>query len=658
MCGLVGFIQRGADGDGLGPMVQKMADRIRHRGPDDGGSWCDPCAGIALGHRRLAIIELSDAGHQPMVSASGRWVIAYNGEIYNHRDIRRALDAEEAPPCWRGGSDTETILAAIEAWGVEGMLSRSIGMFAFALWDRQERALWLARDRMGEKPLYYGWQGNAFLFGSELKALAMHPAFSDEVDRGALALMLRHTYVPSPYSIYAGISKLPPGSFLCLRDGAREVEPVRYWSLAEVAESGASHPYAGSPHDAMDLLEQRLDTAVRRQMMSDVPLGALLSGGIDSTIIVAMMQAHSSQPVRTFTIGFDEEMFDEAPHARHVAGRLGTDHSELLMSAKDALSLIPHLPEIYNEPFADSSQLPTHLVMRLARSQVKVALSGDGGDELFGGYSHYLNYPMVWRRRYSMPLMVRRMIGAGIEFLPVGAINLASRSLGRFSGGELLGDKVRTVGARLREFENFDDLYVAQRRVWGDAAGVVIGSSIPENIFDNRSRWPEIRERASRMMAMDGLIYLPDCILVKVDRAAMAVSLETRAPFLDKEVVELAWSLPEGFKLHAGQEKWLLRRLLERYLPDPLVDRRKQGFSVPLDQWLRGPLREWAEGLIATDRLHREGFFDPTLIATAWRRHVEGQANLANQLWSVLMFQAWSETRASWKTGEKVMSFG
>lgn len=644
MCGLAGYLQRRGTGDELGPVATSMADRIRHRGPDDSGTWVDRDSGFAVAHRRLSIIDPSPAGHQPMHSVSHRWVLAYNGEIYNHMALRAELEKIGAAPAWRGHSDTETLLAAIEAWGPEETFKRSVGMFALALFDRADRSLWLARDRIGEKPLYYGWQGEAFLFGSELRALAAHPAFNAAVDRGALALMLRYSYVPSPYSIHAGIRKLPAGHFLHLRAHEREVEPVPYWSLASVAEAGIAHPFAGSDNEAIDMLEQRLGSAVRGQMEADVPLGALLSGGIDSTAVVALMQASSSRAIRTFTIGFEDRDYDEAMHAKAVANHLGTAHTELRLTGSDVVSMVSSMAEVYDEPFADSSQLPTHLVMKLARQHVTVALSGDGGDELFGGYTQYLNAPRIWRRRYGLPHPVRKLLGAGMAALPANAINRIGRPLGRFTGGELAGDKIRSIGNRLRGFRDFNDLYQSRISQWTECGGLVREASAPSTLFDDRGRWPAIADHASRMMAMDGLTYLPDDILVKVDRASMAVSLETRAPMLDRDVVEFAWSLPAHMKLRDGQGKWLLRRLVDRHVPAAMMERPKQGFGIPLDQWLRGPLRDWAEALLADDRLRAEGYLDPGSVRAAWRRHVAGEADLGMPLWSVLMFQSWLES--------------
>ncbi len=465
-----------------------MADQLRYRGPDDAGSWVDGNAGIAIAHRRLAIVDLSAAGHQPMLSDGGRWVLAYNGEIYNHAALRSQLEAEGRAPAWRGHSDTEILLAGIEAWGVEATLKRSVGMFAIALWDRGEKELWLARDRIGEKPLYYGWQGDTFLsFGSELKALRVHPAFNTDVDRGAVALLLRHNYIPTPHSIYRGIHKLPPGTWLRLGDSHREVAPVPYRSLAEAAEQGMAQPFAGSEGEALDSLERRLGAAVRGQMVADVPLGALLSGGIDSSLITSLMQANSTRKVRTFTIGFEEKHHDESAHARLVSAHLGTDHTELRLSANDALALVPKIPGIYDEPFADSSQLPTHLVMKLARQNLTVALSGDGGDELFGGYNRYVMAPKVWRYVGWMPLLLRRALGAGLTALPSETINRLIGSLAWSAGLALPGDKAHKLGLRLKSVRSLDDLCVSLVSEWPNAQGMIVGGHMPPNLMDVRS---------------------------------------------------------------------------------------------------------------------------------------------------------------------------
>ena len=645
MCGLTGFLEPGGSGGDMVSTAQAMADRIRHRGPDGEGVWTDAEAGIALAHRRLAILDLSPAGAQPMLSASGRWVIAYNGEVYNHLDLRRELEAAEAAPTWRGHSDTETLLACIEAWGVEQTLQRSVGMFAIALWDRARRTLVLARDRAGEKPLYYGWQGDAFLFGSELKALRVHPHFNAAVDRGALTLLLRHNYIPAPYSIHRGIFKLPPGSWLELRPGQREVAPRAYWSLAEVAERGTADPFNGSPEEAVDELERLLGAAVAGQRVADVPLGALLSGGIDSSLIAALMQAQSNAPIRTFTIGFEEKAYDEAEHAHAVAAHLHTEHTDLRLSADDALALIPQLPAMYDEPFADSSQLPTHLVMKLARRHVTVALSGDAGDEFFGGYNRYFMGPRTWKRVGWMPLPLRRVLGSGMTLLPAQAVNELAGPLARRMGIAQPGDKAHKLGRRLRDVRDLDDLYVSLVTEWRFAHGMVVDGHVPPYPLDQREHWPQLADPVARMMALDGMTYLPDDILVKVDRAAMAVSLETRAPFLDRDVMEFAWRLPMDMKLRDGRGKWILRQLLDRHVPRSLIERPKMGFGIPLDQWLRGPLREWASDLLAEERLRREGYLHPKEITRTWNAHVRGEGSFGYRLWSLLMFQAWLQAQ-------------
>lgn len=642
MCGFTGFFEQRANYN-LADIAKGMADRIRHRGPDDFGVWCDTDTGFAVAHRRLSILDLSPAGHQPMLSASGRWVLAFNGEIYNHFQLRQQLAADGQTPAWRGHSDTETLLACIEAWGLEATLKHSTGMFALALWDCSAKTLFLARDRMGEKPLYYGWQGNTFLFGSELKALRAHPAFNADIDRGALVLLLRHNYIPAPYSIWQGIQKLPAGTWLNINPAAKDTEPVPYWSLAAVAEQGMANPFQGSEAEAITALEKHLGNAVRGQMMADVPLGALLSGGIDSSLVTALMQANSAKPIRTFTIGFAEQEFNEAIHAREVAKHLGTDHTELYVSANDALALVPQLPDMYDEPFADSSQLPTHLVMKLAKQHVTVALSGDAGDELFGGYKRYFLAPQAWQKIGWLPPVLRHMLGKGLTALPVEVINRLTGPISRHAGIAKAGDKAHKLGLRLASVNSLDDLYVSLVTEWPHAERLVIGGSIPVNLLDSRTHWPKLHHDVARMMALDSLTYLPDDILVKVDRAAMAASLETRAPFLDLDVIGFAWSLPMPMKLGNGKGKLPLRQLLDRYVPRELIDRPKMGFGIPLDDWLRGPLRDWAEALLAEDRLKQEGYLNPAPIRAAWLQHLRCEASFGYRLWSVLMFQAWLE---------------
>ncbi|MCI5130790.1 MAG: asparagine synthase (glutamine-hydrolyzing) [Candidatus Electrothrix sp. EH2] len=488
MCGIVGFLTSPWEPSGtIERTATRMASTLQHRGPDDAGTWVDENVGIALAHRRLSILDLSEAGHQPMHSHCGRYVIVFNGEIYNHLELRKKLEfsstaSSQAVHEWHGHSDTETLLAGITQWGVEKTLHSAVGMFAFALWDRRERLLTLARDRMGEKPLYYGWQDNTFLFGSELKALKAHPKFQARIDRGALALFLRYNYVPTPYSIYEGICKLPPGTCLEIKLGSQQANPVPYWSLIEVAEKGIAEPFSGSDDEAVEMLEQHFCTAVRRQMLSDVPLGVLLSGGFDSTAITALMQADHSNAVRTFTIGFNENEYSEATYAQAVARHLGTDHTALHLTAGDALVLIPQLPAMYDEPFADSSQLPTHLVMSLARRHVTVALSGDGGDELFAGYNRYFLAPRAWSYLARIPMILRDFLGAGLTALPVETINSFIGPLAKRAGIELPGDKAHKLGLRLRKIDSIDDLYVSLVSEWPQSAHMVGRERMPSNL--------------------------------------------------------------------------------------------------------------------------------------------------------------------------------
>ncbi|MHB8474359.1 MAG: asparagine synthase (glutamine-hydrolyzing) [Gammaproteobacteria bacterium] len=644
MCGLTGFWQTDrTEAGSMSSQVVRMADRIVHRGPDDSGVWVDADIGIALAFRRLSILDLSPAGHQPMLSASGRYVIVFNGEIYNYLALREQLDAQGCAPAWRGHSDTEVLLACIEAWGLERTLKASVGMFALALWDREERTISLARDRIGEKPLYYGWQGNIFLFGSELKALRAHRAFNATVDRDALALLLRHNYIPAPYSIWRGISKLPSGTLLTLAEGEREVTPVAYWSFSEVAAAGQRNLIELGSAGTTDALERVLHEAVAGQMLADVPLGVLLSGGVDSSTIVALMQAQSMRPVKTFCIGFHEKSFDESVYAAAVARHLGTDHTEMLMCAGDVLDAVPRLPLLYDEPFADSSQLPTSLVMALAREHVTVALSGDGGDEVFGGYNRYFIAPMVWNTLRHLPHSVRNHLGRLLVGVSASQWDRLARPFAGLFRQTQVGDKAHKLGQRLQHVRSVDDLYVALVSEWDKAEDIVRGAVRRPTAISRREAWPALAEPIHRMMAVDTLSYLPDDILVKADRAAMAVSLETRAPFLDHRVVEFAWRLPLSMRTAAGQGKIALRQVLYRHVPRHLIERPKMGFGIPLDAWLRGPLRDWAETLLSEERLRREGYLDPKLIRAAWLCHQRGEASFGYRLWSVLMFQAWLE---------------
>ncbi|HYW03512.1 MAG TPA: asparagine synthase (glutamine-hydrolyzing) [Gammaproteobacteria bacterium] len=633
MCGIAGIL-RNRPGPELASLARAMADTLSHRGPDDAGCWSDEEAGVGLGHRRLSIIDLSPHGHQPMMSASGRYVIAFNGEIYNHRELRGALAAGGVS--FRGHSDTEVLLEMIASVGLEAALQRSVGMFALAVWDRAEQTLHLARDRLGQKPLYYGWAGGDLVFGSELRSLRAHPDFSAEVDRGVLALFLRYSYVPAPHSIFSGVYKLMPGTVLTLdartaAPGASGIDPWAsprpYWSLADVARRGQGDPFPGDADRATDALEQVLGESVEARMVADVPLGAFLSGGIDSTTVVALMQARSAAPVHTFTLGFEHREEDEADAARAVARHLGTEHTELRIGREEVLATVPEMPRVFDEPFADSSQIPTYLLARLARRSVTVALSGDGGDELFLGYRRYLRGLRIWRALQRIPRPLRLGL-AGV---------LAAGTRGRHPE-----DRWRNLSGELRS-TSVDAMYRQRLSRWQHPRNAVIGAVEPRCLFTGPAPAPDIEGAAERMMLLDLLAWLPDDILAKVDRASMAVSLEARNPLLDHRVVELAWRLPLSLKLREGQTKYLLRRVLHRHVPPQLVDRPKTGFGAPIRAWLRGPLREWAEAQLSRTRLEQEGYFDAGIIRGMWTDTLAGRGRWHNHLWPVLMFQAWLE---------------
>ena len=648
MCGIAGFWAPGGLDESALPVLERMTSAIRHRGPDDSGCWSDAHIGLALGHRRLSVVDLSPEGRQPMASQHGRYVIIFNGEIYNFLELRGQIEAQGAR--FRSHSDTEVMLEVIERRGITNAVQKFAGMFAFALFDRAENRLHLVRDRLGEKPLYYGWAGDVLLFGSELKALRQHPAWRGEIDRGALALFLRHGYVPAPYSIYRGIRKALPGTIVTFALAAPRAEPreMVYWSSREVAESGVAAARPGSETELLDELDALLRQTVRREMTADVPLGAFLSGGVDSSLVVALMQAQSTRPVQTFTIGFDEPEYNEAEHAKAVATHLGTDHTELYVRPPEALAVIPKLPMLYDEPFGDSSQIPTFLVSELARRHVTVSLSGDGGDELFGGYDRYFLAKRVWSFLRIIPRRGRRAVADGIGSIPPARWDSMLRFVGLAdrprASRRVTADRLYKV-ARILSLETRESMYRDFMSHWRDPAGVTLGTMEPPTALTNPQRWAEVDELLPWMMYVDLVMYLPDDILVKVDRASMGVSLESRAPFLDNSVVEFAWRIPPGLRVRNGQGKWPLRQLLRRYVPEPLIERPKMGFGVPIDQWLRGPLKDWAAALLDQSRLKREGYFDPLPIARKWEEHRNGSRNWHYLLWDVLMFQLWLDTQ-------------
>lgn len=627
MCGIVGFLQSEVftSSKDTQQCLQSMTDSIIYRGPDSEGRWYDLDDQIALGHRRLAILDLSESGHQPMLSDDDRYVMAFNGEIYNHLEIRQEIENAIPTIIWKGHSDTETLLKAIQVFGWEETLQKLVGMFAIALWDQQQKELTLARDRMGEKPLYWGWSGETVLFGSELKALKAHPAFNAEIDRDALALLFRYNYIPAPYSIYSGIEKLLPGHFVKIKIGQtrEEVSPISYWSLKETVEKGVSAPFSGSDAEAIDLLEHTIKQSLLGQMAADVPLGAFLSGGVDSSTIVALMQAESKQPIKTFAIGFDEPGYNEAEYAKAVAEHLGTQHTEFYVTAKDALEVVPLLSSIFCEPFSDSSQIPTYLVSKMAKQHVTVALSGDAGDELFGGYNTYQLLPKIWKIVSPLPTPVRK---------------LASKLLSGLPMPEKLLKLVEVLPVNNRA--EFYNLVISH---WKNAEQLVIGAKKVPAALTDKSQWSNVDSFEEWMMSIDAQQYMIDDILVKVDRAAMANSLEVRVPMLDHRVVELAWQLPLNMKIRDKSGKWVLREVLYKYVPKELIERPKKGFSIPLAQWLRGPLREWAEPLLAEKRLIEEGYFYPDKIRQAWQEHLQGKKDNSSKLWGVLMFQSWLE---------------
>jgi len=659
MCGITGMLgaSSGCTSD-RETVVRRMTTSLLHRGPDAEGYWAED--EVALGHRRLSILDLSEAGAQPMQSANHRFVLAYNGEIYNHREIREALQEEDAAPGWIGYSDTETLLAGICHWGLDETLKRSKGMFALAVWDRAENRLSLARDRMGEKPLYWGWAGQDLIFGSEIKALRAHPECPQQICREALAQYLRFLYIPEPRTVHPGLYKLEPGTVLSVGASFPASPPPaplrpgdsyggllirRYWSLNSEIKAGARNQITDST-SAVSELQETLSEVIKRQMLSDVPLGAFLSGGVDSSTIAAIMQRHSGRPIKTFTIGFEQADYDESPHAAAVASHLGTDHTRMIVTDEQVREVIPRLPEMYDEPFADSSQIPMHLVCSVAREQATVALSGDGGDELFGGYNRYVYGPALWRRMSCLPATMRQFTGELACRVPVAAWNRAGTAYNRLNPGSggiaALGTKAHRFGERLRDTHSLEDLYLRAASTWLNPEGVLLNSvNEPESALSDPLPLDSSEDPAEWMMAQDQRSYLPGDILCKVDRAAMSLSLETRAPFLDPDMVRLSTRLPLRMKIREGQGKWVLRQVLYKHVPRELVERPKAGFAIPIGLWLRGPLLEWVEELMSEERLLLGGFFNPKTVRAAWQEHLSGRRDLMPQLWAILMFQAW-----------------
>jgi asparagine synthase (glutamine-hydrolysing) len=645
MCGIAGILDPSAStsADRLAALAETMASSVEHRGPDDSGVWVDAEAGVAFGHRRLAVVDLGPGGAQPMMSSGGRWVMAYNGEIYNHLEVRRRL--ERGGTVFRSTSDTEVLVAAVERWGIDRALDACEGMFAVALWDRRQRELHLLRDRFGEKPLYYGWVGRVFAFGSELKALSAVPGFGAELDRGAVTSYLRSNCIPAPRTIWRGIWKLLPGHVVTLQSPTRGALPEQrcYWSAADAVERARQNQLTGPDSDMTDQLEEALSEAVAARMVADVPVGAFLSGGIDSSTIVALMQRHASVPVRTFTVGFADRSFDESSEAAAVAAHLGTEHTAVRIGDTEAVEVIPQLADIWDEPFADVSQIPTYLVSRVARHDVTVSLSGDGGDELFAGYNRHAWLDRVWGRAAVLPSGARRSVGSALGRVPPSAIEGAA-SATRLLPARWQVRNPSTKAAKLGRVlsaSNPQDAYRALTTHWDDAHSLVLGNDA-EDAADDRSGSPIPDGGITEEMLWSDLVgYLPDDILVKLDRGAMAVSLETRVPFLDRRILDLAWRLPLDAKLRAGQTKWVLRQVLERHVPAALVERPKMGFGLPIGSWLRGVLAPWAEHLLDERRLRGQGLLDPVPIRRAWELHRSGRRDLGYELWDVLVLQSW-----------------
>lgn len=645
MCGITGFWDTTLklDAQGLQAVAQQMTDTLFLRGPDDGGQWVDESRGIALGHRRLAILDLSPEGHQPMVSADSRFIIVFNGEIYNFLDIRKQL--EQLGYKFRGHSDTEVMLASFCEWGLEKSIKSFNGMFAFALWDRRENVLHLGRDRFGEKPLYYGWFGSTFLFSSELKALRAYPNFSADVNRSSLTAMLRYKYVPAPNTIYENIYQLLPGTFLTIKGRNSSLNPITYWSAKEAAEQGSANRFTGSENEAVEQLEKLLKDSVALRMISDVPLGAFLSGGVDSSTIVALMQAQSEKPIKTFSIGFGEDEYNEAQYAQAVAEHLGTDHTEMYVSSQDAFDLIPKIPSFYDEPFGDCSQIPTFLLAQMTREHVTVSLSGDAGDELFSGYERYFDAADLWEKVNLLPSSIRKLVSKSLGTIPPSAWDKIVAPFASFLPSRLTyptpGEQVQKI-RDLMLMPSADAIYSRLLSSFqDDAASLVVGGEELSTALNGKFSLTELSDCIERFMYLDTVTYLPDDILVKVDRASMGVSLESRIPLLDPRIYDFAWSLPMSMKFKEGKSKHVLRQVLYKYVPSELIDRPKMGFGIPIHEWLRGPLRDWAEDLLDENRLQQEGFLEPKLIRKVWEEHINDEGDRGYGLWNILMFQAW-----------------
>jgi len=635
LCGIAGLMDRRLSSEKIDDTLRAMGSALRHRGPDADGIWCEPKAGLGFAHRRLSIIDISETGAQPMTSANGRYVITYNGEIYNFIEMRRELAA--GGKSFSGTSDTEVMLAAIEAWGLTNAVSRFVGMFAFALWDRETRTLSLVRDRLGIKPLYWAAFGELFLFASELKALRACAGWQSEIDPNALTSYMRWNYIPGPQTIYQGVHKLEPGAILSFGPD-RTLHIERYWDARQIVGDKIADRRSFSDSEAISELDRLLKRAVGSHMVADVPLGAFLSGGIDSSLVVALMQAQSTRPVKTFSIGFQDDAYDEAKYARRVAAHLGSDHTELYITPEHALEVIPKLPLIYDEPFADSSQLPTFLVSEMTRPHVTVALSGDGGDELFAGYTRYQWADAVWRRCRFLPLAVREMAAKFLRALPAATWSMAGGILPGHFGAGRLDDRVAKFAQYISQPDG-NAIYRAQHSHWDPS--VMLRGVEPKGCSWDTTLQQEFPNFIERMQFLDMVQYMPDDILTKVDRASMAVSLEVRVPLLDHRVVEFAWDLPENFKRRDGQAKWALRQVLDNYVPRELIDRPKMGFAAPVATWLRSSLRDWAEDLLDEHRLTTQGYFKAAMIRQHWHRFLEGDNSMREPLWGVLMFQAW-----------------